>query len=110
MCEQRSIALCAQCAPIRRSPTLPLIHCHCSAFASSIARPFGVRYNAYTERVELLDSAESVERLVSDIWSDVHCAREALVRLARDARERAEGTDPDTSDRDREPHSNGQLH
>ena len=82
---------------------MQLSHIRRSAFASSIARPFGVRYNAYTERVELLDSAASVERLVSDIQSDVHLAGDALVRLA--ATSATEQPDPDACDR--EPDSRG---
>lgn len=39
----------------------------CSEFAKQIPRPFSVRYNAYTQSVELIDSPNSAARVARDI-------------------------------------------
>lgn len=47
------------------------------AFAGGIKRPFGVRYNPYTQSVEVLSSAEKIAALVSELRGDlciVNCA------------------------------------
>jgi len=36
-------------------------------FSATIPRPFGVRYNAYTQAIEILDSKRQIQKLITDI-------------------------------------------
>ncbi|KAI3642540.1 hypothetical protein MP228_012095 [Amoeboaphelidium protococcarum] len=50
-------------------------------FASSMDRQFSVRYNAYTESIEVLDSKEKVVRYASSIRSEYENLIEAISKL-----------------------------
>ncbi|XP_048578744.1 phenylalanine-4-hydroxylase isoform X2 [Nematostella vectensis] len=50
-------------------------------FATQIPRPFNVRYNPYTQTVEVLDSKERLIKLVNDIKSDVTTLQDALNKI-----------------------------
>lgn len=50
-------------------------------YAQTIPRPFSVRYNAYTQSMELLDSRPQVEQLVRDINYDLQALMDALRRV-----------------------------
>ncbi|KAG0340043.1 hypothetical protein BG004_006574 [Podila humilis] len=50
-------------------------------FANSMNRPFSVRYNAYTESVEILDSKEKVVRYAQGIKTDMLTLVDALEKL-----------------------------
>ncbi|TMS35736.1 hypothetical protein L596_003067 [Steinernema carpocapsae] len=52
-----------------------------TAWAATIIRPFQVRYNAYTQRIEVLDKVSSVNRLVRDIKSDITTLEDALSKI-----------------------------
>ncbi|XP_063228625.1 protein henna-like [Bacillus rossius redtenbacheri] len=52
-----------------------------SKFAQTIPRPFGVRYNAYTQSIELLDSAPQIERLCREVGHELRSACEAMRRV-----------------------------
>ncbi|KAG0379087.1 MAG: Biopterin-dependent aromatic amino acid hydroxylase-domain-containing protein [Linnemannia gamsii] len=51
-------------------------------FANSCNRPFSVRYNAYTESIEILDSKEKVIRYAQSIKTDMLTLVDALEKLA----------------------------
>ncbi|KAG8228007.1 hypothetical protein J437_LFUL007980 [Ladona fulva] len=51
------------------------------AFASKIKRPFGVRYNPYTQSVEVLSSAQKVAALVSELRGDLCIVSNALAKI-----------------------------
>ena len=38
-----------------------------SDFAATIPRPFGVRYDPYTQSIQILDSKRQIQKLISDI-------------------------------------------
>ena len=38
-----------------------------SDFAAIIPRPFGVRYDPYTQSIQILDSKRQIQKLISDI-------------------------------------------
>ena len=38
-----------------------------SDFSSKIPRPFGVRYNSYTQSIEILDSKRQIQKLITNI-------------------------------------------
>merc|ERR1711890_183822 len=40
-------------------------------FASTIPRPFGVRYDAYTQSIQLLDSKRQIQMLIQNINSEI---------------------------------------
>ena len=40
------------------------------AWAATIQRPFQVRYNAYTQKIEVLDKVSVLQRLARDIKSE----------------------------------------
>lgn len=50
-------------------------------FANSLNRPFSVRYNAYTESIEILDSKEKVIRYAQSIKTDMLTLVDALEKL-----------------------------
>ncbi|CAD6195326.1 unnamed protein product [Caenorhabditis auriculariae] len=50
-------------------------------WASTISRPFQVRYNAYTQRVDVLDKVSALQRLARDIRSDMSTLEEALGKV-----------------------------
>ena len=50
-------------------------------FARSIPRPFSVRYNPYTESVEVIDDKPSVQRLVGDIKYSVGILQDAMEKI-----------------------------
>ena len=50
-------------------------------WTSTIKRPFQVRYNPYTQRVEILDNLPSVQSLVRDIKGQLFTLEDALNKL-----------------------------
>ncbi|TDG44453.1 hypothetical protein AWZ03_009149 [Drosophila navojoa] len=50
-------------------------------FANSIPRPFGVRYNAYTQSVEVLDSKHQISNLMNNINAEFQILQNAIVKL-----------------------------
>lgn len=53
----------------------------CRQFAATIRRPFAVRYNPYTQRVEVLDSTRRIATVVSELRGDLCIVSEALRRV-----------------------------
>ncbi|CAI4227474.1 unnamed protein product [Auanema sp. JU1783] len=51
------------------------------AWVSTIPRPFQVRYNAYTQRVEVLDKVSEIQRLAREIKSEITTLEEALGKV-----------------------------
>ena len=52
-------------------------------FAKSIPRPFSVRYNPYTESVEVINDAPSIQKLVSDIKYTVDILQDAMNKFQK---------------------------
>ncbi|XP_053652027.2 tryptophan 5-hydroxylase 1 [Cherax quadricarinatus] len=50
-------------------------------YVSRIQRPFGVRYNPYTQSVEILSNAEKIAALVSELRGDLCIVRNALQKI-----------------------------
>ncbi|XP_013775389.2 protein henna-like isoform X2 [Limulus polyphemus] len=50
-------------------------------FALSIPRPFTVRYNAYTQSVEILDTKPQVQGLVRDIQFEMQLLSDAMMKI-----------------------------
>lgn len=50
-------------------------------YANTIPRPFGVRYNAYTQSIELLDSKNQVEDLMSNLTMEFQTLQNAFRKL-----------------------------
>jgi len=50
-------------------------------FASTIQRPFGVRYNPYTSSVEVLSSAEKIAGLMNELRGDLCIVHNALQKI-----------------------------
>ena len=50
-------------------------------FAATIQRPFGVRYNAYTQSVEVLSSAEKLADVVKELRGDLCIVGNALRKI-----------------------------
>ncbi|KAI5735291.1 hypothetical protein M8J77_016705 [Diaphorina citri] len=50
-------------------------------FAGTIQRPFGVRYNPYTQSVEVLSNSEKIAALVSELRGDLCIVRNALKKI-----------------------------
>lgn len=51
------------------------------AFASQIKKSFGVRYNPYTQSVEILSNAEKIAALVSELRGDLCIVSNALKKI-----------------------------
>lgn len=50
-------------------------------FAREIKRPFGVRYNPYTQSIEILSNAEKIAALVSELRGDLCIVSNALRKI-----------------------------
>ncbi|XP_055690545.1 tryptophan 5-hydroxylase 1 [Lutzomyia longipalpis] len=56
------------------------------AFAETIQRPFGVRYNPYTQSVDVLSNAQKITALISELRGDISIVSSALRKIsAQDA-------------------------
>ncbi|KAK4300630.1 hypothetical protein Pmani_027184 [Petrolisthes manimaculis] len=51
-------------------------------FAATINRPFAVRYNPYTQGVEILNSKPQIQTLVREINCDIQILTDALLKLS----------------------------
>lgn len=51
-------------------------------YANTIPRPFGVRYNPYTESVEVLDSKPQIERLMHNLCMDFQTLQNSFQLLS----------------------------
>ena len=49
-------------------------------YAARIPRPFSVRYNPYTDSVEVLDSKHQILKLATDIRAEVSTLHDALTK------------------------------
>lgn len=54
---------------------------HCRDFAKTIKRPFGLRYNPYTQTVELLTNTRKIANIVSELKGDLCIVTNALSKL-----------------------------
>lgn len=61
--------------------SLPLLVLIPREFASQLKRPFSVRYNPYTETIEVLDTKEKLVRYASNIRGDMQNLVDALTKL-----------------------------
>lgn len=52
-----------------------------SKFAESIPRKFGVRYDAYTQSINIIDSKHQIEDLVYNVNQEVQILMDALRKL-----------------------------
>ncbi|MBN3280760.1 TPH hydroxylase, partial [Polyodon spathula] len=50
-------------------------------FAKTIKRPFSVRYNPYTQSVEILKDTESITAVVKDLRHELDIVNDALIRM-----------------------------
>lgn len=50
-------------------------------FAEQIHRPFGVRYNPYTQSVEVLSNAQKITALMSELRGDLCIVNNALKKI-----------------------------
>lgn len=51
------------------------------AFANQIQRPFGIRYNPYTQSVEVLTDAQKITAVVSELRGDLCIVSNALRKI-----------------------------
>lgn len=51
-------------------------------YAEGIQRPFGVRYNPYTQSVEVLSSAKRITAVVSELRGDLSIVSSALRKVS----------------------------
>lgn len=51
------------------------------AFANQIQRPFGLRYNPYTQSVEVLTDAQKITAVVSELRGDLCIVSNALKKI-----------------------------
>lgn len=58
----------------------------CRKFAEQIQKPFGLRYNPYTQSVEVLSNEQKITALVSELRGDLCIVNNALKKIsARDS-------------------------
>ena len=50
-------------------------------YAATIRRPFGVRYNPYTQSVEVLSSAEKIAGLMAELRGDICIVQNAIQKI-----------------------------
>lgn len=51
-------------------------------FAEQIQRPFGLRYNPYTQSVEVLSNAQKITAVVSELRGDLCIVNSALKKIS----------------------------
>lgn len=51
-------------------------------YAEGIKRPFGVRYNPYTQSVEVLSNAQKITAVVSELKGDLSIVCSALRKIS----------------------------
>jgi phenylalanine-4-hydroxylase len=64
-----------------RALTAILMTFFCRKYADTIPRQFGVRYNAYTQSIEVLDSKPQLDNLMGNINLEMHILQNALKKL-----------------------------
>lgn len=52
------------------------------AFSETIQRPFGVRYNAYTQSVDILSSAQKITAAMSELRGDICLVSSAMKKIS----------------------------
>lgn len=52
-----------------------------SKYANTIPRPFGVRYNPYTQSIEVLDSKHQIEELMQNLNTEFQTLQNAFKHL-----------------------------
>jgi len=60
---------------------LDLLLLSCSEFASSIPKKFTVRYDPFTESVEILESKTQIYKTLQSVSQDLRTLTEALNKL-----------------------------
>lgn len=60
-------------------------------FAKTIKRPFGVRYNPYTQTVELLSNTQKIMDLVSELKGDLCIVTNAIAKIKEEGNEEGGG-------------------
>lgn len=50
-------------------------------FAQTIPKKFGVRYDAYTQSINIIDSKQQVEDLVNNVNQEIQILMDALRKL-----------------------------
>jgi len=50
-------------------------------FAATIPRPFGVRYDPYTQTIQLLDSKRQIQMLITNINSEIRTLCDAFTKF-----------------------------
>ncbi|KAK7107585.1 hypothetical protein V1264_015483 [Littorina saxatilis] len=69
---------------------------HMRQFAATIKRPFAVRYNPYTQSVDVLDSTRLIATVVSELRGDLSIISDALRRLQLIEQFRLDSPPPDS--------------
>lgn len=64
------------------SSKLPIIYIHSRIYAENIQRPFGVKYNPYTQTVDVLSSAKRITAAVSELRGDLSIVSSALRKVS----------------------------
>ena len=54
----------------------------CRAFAETIQRPFMVRYNPYTQTVDVLSNAQKITAVMSELRGDLSIVSSALKKIS----------------------------
>lgn len=58
-----------------------VLYCY-RKFAEQIQRPFGLRYNPYTQSVEVLSNAQKITAVVSELRGDLCIVNNALKKIS----------------------------
>lgn len=66
---------------MKRELSTVLVCLPCRQFAATIKRPFAVRYNPYTQSVDVLDSTRLIATVVGELRGDLCIISDALRRL-----------------------------
>lgn len=53
----------------------------CRKYAETIPRDFGVRYNPYTQTVEVLDSKHQIQNIIYDVQQELQLLLHAMKKL-----------------------------
>lgn len=57
--------------------------CVCREFAKTLRRPFTIRYDPYTQSVDILEDTNNINSMVKDIRHELDIVEDALNRLSK---------------------------
>ena len=83
LCVTRSSVLCLVLSPTITEINTPFLVFLNREFAKTVKRPFGLKYNPYTQSVQVLRDTKSITSAMNELRYDLDVISDALARVTR---------------------------